>query len=135
MDIEIDFPGGVQVEAHFGAYTLKTDQPPPEGSGEAPSPFNMFLAAMGACAGYYTLSFCQQRHLSTKGLRLLQHVEFDPNTHLVSKVAFTIQLPPGFPEKYEAAITRAAERCKISQQFEHPPQIEVSVAVVEPALA
>lgn len=135
MDLEIDFPGDVRVEAHFGPYTVSTDQPPPVGGGTAPAPFSLFLAALGTCAGYYVLSFCQQRQLPTSGLRLLQHVEFDPITHLVSKVAFTIQLPSGFPEKYEAAITRAAEQCKVSKQFEHPPLIEVSTTVVEHALA
>ena len=135
MDLVIDFPGGVRVDANFGPYTVATDQPPPGGAGAAPTPFSMFLAALGTCAGYYVLSFCQQRHLPTQGLRLLQRVEFDSNTHLVSKVAFTIQLPPDFPEKYEAAITRAAERCKVSQQFEHPPQIEVSAALLERAFA
>lgn len=135
MDLVIDFPGGVRVDAHFGPYTVTTDQPPPGGAGTAPTPFSMFLAALGTCAGYYVLSFCQQRQLPTRGLRLLQHAEFDPSTHLVSNVAFTIQLPPGFPEKYEAAITRAAEQCKISRQFEHPPSILVSTETVEHALA
>lgn len=135
MELVIDFPGGVRVDAHLGPYSLRTDQPPPLGQGAAPTPFSMFLAALGTCAGYYVLSFCQQRHLSTQGLRLIQQADFDPVTHLVTKVAFTIQLPAGFPEKYESAITRAAEQCRVSQQFEHPPVIEVSTAVVEQAHA
>jgi ribosomal protein S12 methylthiotransferase accessory factor len=135
MELVIDFPGGVRVDAHFGSYTINTDQPRPEGEGIAPSPFATFLAALGACAGYYVLSFCRQRNLSTEGLRLLQHVETDPETHLVSKVTLTIQLPPGFPEKYTGAVTRAAEQCKISRQFEHPPSVEVSAETVERALA
>jgi ribosomal protein S12 methylthiotransferase accessory factor len=135
MELVIDFPGGVRVDARFGPYTVMTDQPPPGGQGLAPTPFSMFLAALGTCAGYYVLSFCQQRQLPTQGLRLIQQADFDPSTHLVTKVAFTIQLPPGFPEKHEAAITRAAEQCRVSQQFEHPPVVEVSTIVVEQALA
>lgn len=101
----------------------------------APAPFATFLAAFGACAGYYVLSFCQKRNLPTEGLRLIQHADFDPTTHLVSKVSFAIQLPAGFPDKYKAAVTRAAEQCKISQQFEHPPIVEVSAVTLELALA
>ena len=135
VDITIDFPGGARVDARIGPYTLQTDQPQPEGEGTAPSPFATFLAALGACAGYYVLSFCQQRNLPTEGLRLIQHAEMDPTTHLVSKVSLAIQLPAGFPDKYKAAVIRAAQHCKISQQFEHPPIIEVSAETVELALA
>ena len=112
MEIVVDFPGGVRVDTHLGPFTLKTDQPRPGGEGTAPSPFDMFLAALGACAGFYVLSFCQQRSLPTVGLLLIQRVEMDPITHLASKVLLTIQLPAEFPDKYKAAVTRAAQQCK-----------------------
>lgn len=135
MEIVVDFPGGGRVDTHFGPYTLKTDQPRPGGEGTAPSPFDMFLAALGACAGFYVLSFCRQRNLPTAGLRLIQRVEMDPLTHLASKVSLTIQLSADFPDNYKAAVTRAAQQCKISQQFAHPPLIEVSAETPELALA
>jgi ribosomal protein S12 methylthiotransferase accessory factor len=139
VEIVVDFPGGVRVDTHvnthLGSYTLKTDQPPPGGEGTAPSPFDMFLAALGACAGFYVLSFCRQRNLPTAGLQLIQRVEMDPITHLAGKVSLTIQLPADFPDKYKAAVTRAAQQCKISQQFEHPPIVEVSTETLVLALA
>lgn len=71
------------------------------------------------------LTFCQQRQLSTQGLRLIQLAEVDASTHLVTRVTLEIQLPRDFPEKYREAVTRAAEQCKISKQLQHPPVIEV----------
>jgi hypothetical protein len=54
MELVIDFPGGAKVDAHFGSYTVKTDQPPAGGGdGSAPTPFGVFLASIGACAGIY----------------------------------------------------------------------------------
>ena len=45
-EMVIDFPGGARVDAHFGPYTIMTDQPPlGGGSGSAPTPFS--LAAIG----------------------------------------------------------------------------------------
>jgi putative redox protein len=38
MDMVIDFPGGLRVDANFGPYTVSTDQPAPYGSGSAPAP-------------------------------------------------------------------------------------------------
>jgi hypothetical protein len=73
MEMIIDFPGGARVDAHFGSYTVKTDQPPMGGgSGSAPTPFAVFLASVGACAGIYVLGFCNQRGLSTDGIRIVQ---------------------------------------------------------------
>ena len=71
MEMIIDFPGGARVDAHFGQYTVNTDQPPQGGGdGSAPTPFALFLSSMGTCAGIYVLGFCRQRGLSTDGIRL-----------------------------------------------------------------
>ena len=71
MSMEIRFPGGVAVEAIHAGMTIRTDQPVKAGGeGTAPSPFDLFLASIGTCAGYYALRFCQERDLSTEGLGL-----------------------------------------------------------------
>lgn len=125
MDMIIDFPGGLQVDAHFGPYTVSTDQPRPQGSGSAPTPFATFLASIGTCAGIYVLGFCQQRGLPTKGIRIVQSLESNPFTGMVSKVLLDIQLPPEFPEKYKQAVIRAADQCAVKKHFETPPAFDV----------
>ncbi len=125
MDMVIDFPGGLQVDAHFGPYTVSTDQPRPQGSGSAPTPFATFLASIGTCAGIYVLGFCQQRGLPTQGIRIVQSLEANPFTGMVSKVLLDIQLPPEFPEKYKQAVIRAADQCAVKKHFETPPAFDV----------
>ena len=125
MNMVIDFPGGLQVDANFGPYTVSTDQPGPYGNGSAPTPFATFLASIGTCAGIYVLSFCQQRGISTDGVRIVQSLEVNPLTGLVGKVLLDIQLPPEFPEKYKTAVIRAADQCAVKKHFEQPPQFEV----------
>ena len=129
MDMIIDFPGGLKVDAHFGPYTVSTDQPRPYGAGSAPTPFATFLASIGTCAGIYVLSFCQQRGLPTDGIRIVQSLESNPFTGLVSKVLLDIQLPPSFPEKYKAAVIRAADQCAVKKHFENPPSFDVFTSV------
>jgi ribosomal protein S12 methylthiotransferase accessory factor len=132
VEITVDFPGGARVDAHFGGYVVRTDQPPGGGGeGSAPSPFALFLSSLGACAGFYVLGFCRQRHISVEGLRLVQSVETDPTTHMVTKVRLEIHLPHGFPEKYTAAIIRAAEQCSVKKHLEQPPTMEVVTRAAE----
>jgi len=128
----ITFPGGARVDAQFGAYAVRTDQPPQGGGeGSAPTPFQLFLASLGACAGIYVLGFCRQRGLPTDGIRLVQRTEVDPTTHMVGKVSLDIHVPPEFPEKYLPALIRSAEQCAVKKHLEKPPAIEVATVVDE----
>jgi ribosomal protein S12 methylthiotransferase accessory factor len=122
MDMTIDFPGGSRVDAHFGQFTVKTDQPPDQ---SAPTPFDVFLSSIGTCAGIYVLGFCRQRGLPTDGLKIVQNVARDPQTGLVGRISLEIQLPTGFPEKYRQAVIQAAELCAVKKHLEHPPVFDI----------
>ena len=130
MEMLIDFPGGARVDAHFGSFTVHTDQPP---AASAPTPFATFLASLGTCAGIYVLGFCQQRGLPTEGIRILQRMHSNPFTGMVEKIDLEIQVPPGFPEKYRPSLIRSAELCAVKKHFENPPSFEVTTKEVEAA--
>lgn len=126
MEMMIDFPGGARVDAHFGSYTVMTDQPPiGGGTGSAPTPFSLFLASLGTCAGIYVLGFCQQRGLPTEGMRIIQRLSSDPMSGMINKVELEIQTPPGFPEKYLPSLIRSAELCAVKKHMERPPKFEI----------
>ena len=127
MEMEITFPGGARVDASFNGLTVMTDQPVQGGgTGSAPTPFATFLASIGTCAGIYVLGFCRQRGLPTEGLKLVQRMETDRATGMVGKISLDIQLPPGFPDKYKAAVIKSAEQCAVKKHLEHPPMFEVT---------
>lgn len=128
MEMMIDFPGGARVDAHFGPFTVNTDQPP---MASAPTPFATFLASIGTCAGIYVLGFCQQRGLSTEGIRIVQRMHSNSFTGMVGKIELEIQVPESFPERYRPALVRAAELCAVKKHFEQPPQFEVYTQAVE----
>ncbi|MCJ7696464.1 MAG: OsmC family protein [Anaerolineaceae bacterium] len=128
MDMMIDFPGGARVDAHYGPFTIMTDQPP---ASTAPTPFALFLASMGTCAGIYVLGFCQQRGLPTEGIQIVQRMQRDPISGLVSHVELDIQVPPNFPEKYYSSLVRSAELCAVKKHLENPPVFDVHTSLSE----
>jgi len=131
MEMIIDFPGGARVDAHFGPYTVMTDQPPMGGgTASAPTPFALFLASLGTCAGIYVLGFCNQRGLPTEGIRIIQRVQTDRSTGKTENIELEIQVPPTFPDKYYSALIRSAEQCKVKQLIENPPTFNVFTNVV-----
>ena len=132
MEMVIDFPGGARVDAHFGTFSIMTDQPPQGGGlGSAPTPFATFLASLGTCAGIYVLGFCNKRGLSAEGIRIVQRMHSNPGTGMVGKIDLEIQVPPTFPEKYLPSLVRSAELCAVKKHFENPPQFEVYTREVE----
>jgi putative redox protein len=61
-EIKVTFPGGLRVDAEYKGFVIKTDQPVKHGgSGTAPAPFDLFLASIAACAGFYVVAFCRER--------------------------------------------------------------------------
>ena len=128
MEMIIDFPGGSRVDAHFGKFTVATDQPP---VASAPTPFAVFLSSIGTCAGIYVLGFCQQRGIPTYGIRIVQHVYSNPLTHMVDKIDLDIQVPNNFPDKYRDSLIRSAELCAVKKHLENPPAFGITTTKVE----
>ncbi len=130
MDMKITFPGGKKVNAEYNGFTHRTDQPPASGGeNSAPSPFELFLASLGTCAGYYVLSFCQQRGIDVAGIELRQSMERDPRTHMVGQVSIEIILSADFPEKYRAAVMQAAQLCTVKKHLENPPKFNLFTTI------
>ena len=132
--MDIHFPGGLRVDALHEGFWIRTDQPALlGGQGTAPSPFDLFLASIGTCAGFYALRFCQQRNLDTEGLALSVDPERDAAGKQVTRIRIEIALPPAFPEKYREALLRAVDQCTVKRHLVQPPRFDV-VAVAPLAL-
>ena len=130
MELLIRFPGGDRVDATFGPFTVATDQPQNGGGeGSAPTPFALFLASLGTCAGIYVLGFCKKRDLPTEGIQILERVHTNPESGMVEKIDLEIQVPATFPKEYHAALVRSAELCKVKKHLEHPPSFNVYTQV------
>ena len=126
-DMEIYFPGGKKVNARWHGFEIATDQPAGGGGeGSAPAPFDLFLASLGTCAGIFVLGFLQSRGLSTEGLKITQSMDWDPEAHPMKKISFKITLPKGFPEKYKAAVIKAAEQCTVKRSIHTPPEFAIT---------
>ncbi|MFA6317006.1 MAG: OsmC family protein [Elusimicrobiota bacterium] len=127
MEIKISFPGNKKVAAEFNGHRVMTDQPKEGGGdGSAPSPFELFLASLGTCAGIFILGFCQKRGLATEGLEIRQEALWDEAEHRVSKVGLRIRLPQGFPEKYRDSLIATANLCTVKKHLVNPPAFEIT---------
>lgn len=126
-ELEVTFPGGKRVDASYKGFVIETDQPVYQGGeGSAPAPFDLFLASIATCAGWYVLSFCQQRNISLDGARVIMKTERDTQKKMIVKITVFVQLPPDFPEKYKNAVIKAINLCAVKKHLDDPPVFEVT---------
>ena len=126
-DMEITFGGGKKINASFHGFEIKTDQPESAGgAGSAPTPFDLFLASLGTCAGIFAVGFMQSRKLDTEGFRILLSFDRDESSHLVKKVLMKMRLPKNFPPQYKDAVLKATGLCTVKRHLHDPPAFEIT---------
>ena len=124
-EIVVTLPGGRRVDATLGPFVVRTDQPRELGGEEsAPSPFQLFLAAIGTCAGIFVQGFCAKRELPTEGIRIVQRMRWGEGGALAG-VDLDIQVPASFPEKYREALVRVADQCSVKKAIQAQPVFQV----------
>jgi len=129
--IVVTLPGKRRVDAQVRSHVVRTDQPRDNGGEDtAPTPFQLFLSAVGTCAGIFVQGFCAQRELSTEGIRIVETPHLDASGTLVG-VELEIQVPPEFPEKYRETLVRVADQCAVKRAIEARPRFEVRAVMAE----
>lgn len=125
QEMQVRFPGGRQVLASYNGFEIATDQSQDSGGNAlAPEPFDLFLASLATCAGYYVLKFCEQREIPLDGIELVQRWERDAKRKITT-IGIDIKVPDAFPDKYRKALERAAHQCSVKKTILDPPEFVV----------
>ncbi len=125
-EIKVTFGDGLQVNAEVKGFVIRTDQPVREGGGGTmPAPFDLFLASIATCAGFYALAFCKERRLPLEGLAVTMTTQRGEASKLIEKITITVDLPAGFPEKYKGAIVKAVDHCTVKAHILKAPEFSI----------
>jgi ribosomal protein S12 methylthiotransferase accessory factor len=128
-EIIVTLTGGRRVDAQVGSHNVRTDQPVANGGDDtAPSPFQLFLASIGTCAGIFVQGFCAKRGIPFENIRVRERVQIDEQGALVG-VDLDIEVPPEFPERYREALVRVASQCSVKQAIAAQPKFGVRAVV------
>ena len=120
---------GTRVEAQVRDFTVLTDQPEKAGGeNTAPNPFELFLASIGTCAGFYVQAFCRKRDISTESIELSMSFARNDETKLIETIKITVEFPSDFPQQYIPACIKSAEQCTVKKHLQSPPEIVITPA-------
>ena len=117
----------------IGDHDLVFDQPStvPGGEDRGPSPLDVLVVSVGACAHYFAAAYLYARGIPAADLTVEVDSEKDQApTPRIGRLAIRIRVPAGLTEQQIVGIERAVKRCPAYGTLVHPPSVEIAV---EPA--
>ena len=127
-ELVITLDGRRRITAHVGGHEIRTDQPASNGGEDsAPSPFQVFLASLGTCAGIFLQGFCATRGIDTSGILIHELPHYDAQGVLES-VELWVDLPGDFPQRYREPLLRVIEQCSVKRAIAAKPGFLVRIS-------
>ncbi|MFY1649856.1 OsmC family protein [Solwaraspora sp. WMMB762] len=116
----------VQVRGH----QIMVDQPVSGGgSDSAPTPVELFVAALASCVAYYAGRYLIRHGLSRDGLAVgARYVMAADRPARVAAVRIELSVPDGLPAGRRAALLAVAAHCTVHNTLLDPPEVEIELA-------
>jgi uncharacterized OsmC-like protein len=130
MKAVVESIGKVGSRAEVGGHEMVFDQPVsvPGGEDRGPSPLDVMMVSVAACAHYFASAYLHGRGLATEKLRV--EVEAEKERLPISRIgrlAITVRVPPGLTERQIESIERAIKNCPAYGTLVRPPTVEIRV--------
>lgn len=129
MELKVSLEGNKKVSTQIGDHLILTDQPEKNGgSNSAPAPYDLFLASIATCAGFYIQSYCQNKDIDTSGIEISMAVTRD-DKKVINGFVTTISVPEEFPEKLHGVLEKVASQCAVKKTIMAGPGFVVETVV------
>jgi len=126
MELKVTLEGGKRVATRIGNHLIMTDQPIKHGGADsAPAPYDLFMASIGTCAGFYIQSYCDNKGIDSSGIDITLRAKRDAKTKQITGFVTTIHVPPELPEKLRMALKKVAEQCAVKKTIMNNPEFVV----------
>lgn len=125
MELKVTLEGNKKVSTHIGDHLIMTDQPEKQGgTNTAPAPYDLFLASIATCAGFYIQSYCENKGIDSSGIELTLSVTRDEKKAINGFIT-TIHVPEEIPEKLHGALKKVAAQCAVKKTIMNNPEFIV----------
>ncbi len=128
MEVLVEHLGAVQFEIQARGQRIFSDQPAENGGfDEGMTPPELFLASLGACAGFYAAAYLKKKGLATEGTRVKVTAEKLSGPARLDNFKIVVQVPAVCGEEQMRGVEDAVHHCLIHNTLLHPPQIQLRV--------
>jgi ribosomal protein S12 methylthiotransferase accessory factor len=131
MELQVRLDGGKRVSTRIGNHEILTDQPVKAGGEDAaPAPFDLFLASIATCAGFFVQSYCSSKQIDTTGIGITLNTLRDPTSKKITTFVITIEIPSHLPEHLHKTLCKVAAQCAVTKTIESQPAFVVEAKPV-----
>ena len=126
MELKVTLEGRKRVATQIGNHLIMTDQPTKQGGDDsAPAPYDLFLASIATCAGFYVQSYCENKGIDSSGISITLDTRRDPASKQITGFVTTIHVPPELPQKLHAVLKKVAAQCAVKKTIMNNPEFVV----------
>ena len=104
-------------------HEVVVDQPAPAGGDDGPTPTELFVASLAACAGFYARRFLARHGLRDGELAISCEFGWAQDHSHVDSIALRVELPAGVPKGLEAPLLRVIEQCTVHESIRQVPVV------------
>ena len=136
MQVTVTHLDGVQFSIQSRTHTILCDQPQDNGGQDAGmTPPELLLASLGSCAGFYAVQYLKTRHLAERGVEVSVTAEKLRQPARLGAFRIHVACPIALSEEQTEGLMRSVRHCLVHNTLLAPPQIEIELAIPEPAAA
>ena len=127
MSIMIQHHEDVRFSARCGSHHVTIDLPESHGGQDrGMTPPQLFITALGACAGVYVADYCDSQAISYQGMRLELDWNYMDRPRRIAGVRVRLELPSGpLTPDQEQGVRDSVQQCLLHNTLAHKPDFAV----------
>jgi len=136
MEVKITHLEKVKFAIHSRSHSINCDQPTENGGEDSGmTPPELLLASLGSCAAFYAMQYLKARNLAETGVEVTVTAEKLKQPARVGNFCAHVVCPVSLTEEQTEALMRSVRHCLVHNTLLAPPEINIQLAIAEPAVA
>ncbi|MFC1570254.1 OsmC family protein [Candidatus Omnitrophota bacterium] len=127
-NVKVEYTGKKSFKMQARDHEIKVDLPVEMGGDNAaPTPPELFVAALGSCMGVYALGYLKTAKLDAEGLTVSLDWEYDEGKKKIGTISAKISAPNADLGDRKQALVSAAEKCLLHNTLHESPEMTTTL--------
>ena len=136
MQVKVSHLGQVRFNIQSRSHSILCDQPVDNGGQDtAMTPPELMLASLGSCAAFYAVQYLKARNLADSGVEVSVTAEKLKSPARLGNFTIHVEYPVVLDQDHTEGLMRSVKHCLIHNTLLVTPEINIELAVKEPAAA
>ena len=136
MEVKITHLDQVKFAIQARSHTVLCDQPADNGGEDTGmTPPEFLLASLGSCAAFYAVQYLKTRNLNDRGVEVIVTAEKLKQPARIGNFRIQVVCAISLTEDQTEGLMRSVRHCLVHNTLLTPPEIEITLATAEPAVA